>query len=270
MSLWWHKVQRAMAGLVTVGSGGDSWRLILSPQGIAVSGPGQPAHFVAEPGLSWHRSLALAQIHLHEKCRSASLEVILAGVWGRCILSPSVNELPSSDDVALLSRQSLAEAFGPESINWQVAAHIQGPGFPLIVSALESGWLADLEKMAAGCGFTLSTVESLLAASWNRCCRQLPHWADWFALLEPARVQIVGLREGNWTSLASMRKDAGDVEGTALVTLLSREARLAGLPTEGEVWVCSTCQPPSVDGRWQWRMLASEAALSFGRLREPV
>jgi hypothetical protein len=241
-----------------------SWRLILSPNGIALSGPEHTPCYYPAAGLSWAQSIELALSHLPVQSRPGKLEIILAGVWGRCLLSPPINQLPNAGDMAELARQTIADTYGPQAVHWRMAVQIQGPARPLVVSAVEPGWMDALEQLAASRKLSLLGVEALLAACWNQTCRTLPSKANWFALLEPARIQLIGLQHGHWMSLASTR---GEAEGPALRTLLQREAVLAGRPgDEGEAWIYPAHRTPPESRHWRWRLLTPQPALPYGRL----
>lgn len=241
------------------------WRLLLSPGGVALHGPDQPARYQASSHPGWAHSLALAGALLPLQHAPGRLEIILAGVWGRCLLSPPINDLPDADDVAALARQTSAEVYGPDALNWHSNGHIQAPGLPLIISTLEPGWLDDLQQFAASRQLVLSSVQPLLSACWNQVRRNLPKQALWFALIESERTQLVGLVQGRWSSLASARCDVGG----GLRTLLHREAVLAGRPWEsGEAWIYATHGRPAESHNWHWQWLTPVPALPYATIMD--
>jgi hypothetical protein len=240
------------------------WRLLLSPGGVALAGPDQRAQFYPSQHPGWAQSLARAATLLPAANAPATLEILLAGVWGRCVLSPPLNDLPDADETAALAHQTSAEVYGPEALNWHSHGHIQAPGLPLVISTVEPGWLDDLQQFATSRQLTLTSVQPLLAACWQQARRSLPKSAQWFALLEPARAQLIGLQQGRWRSLASARCDS---EGGGLRTLLHREAVLAGRPWErGEVWVYATHTTPPPSQNWHWHLLAAPPAQPYANL----
>jgi hypothetical protein len=245
--------------------------LVLSPAGIALSRAGaapvsQPANFASLAQAIEAARAALSEApNMHGGTR---LNIILAGTWGRCLLTPPVATLPAADDLTALARQTAAEAYGPQALDWHTHIQAQGPGLPLIVSVIEPSWLDALQQLAASLHLQLESVTPLLAACWNQSCRRIPAQAAWFALAEPGRVQLLALQQGKWSGMASTRCEA---ETSGLRTLLHREAQLMNRPhEEGEAWVYTTHQTPPPSRHWRWNLLTAAPALPFANLLKPA
>lgn len=238
--------------------------LVLSPAGVALSGPGLAPAFHAAASSAWPAALELAQAMLPEKPAFTSLEVILAGVWGRCLLSPPLASLPKAEDLDALARQTAAEAYGPQALEWVAEVQVQGRDLPLIVSVIEPAWLESLRQLAASRRLKLHGVTPLLAACWNDVRRKIPTRADWFALAEPGRLQLLALDNGRWTGLSSTRCE---VEGIGLRTLLHRETQFLGRSgKQGEAWIYATQFAPPPSKHWRWNLLTPLPSLPFGNL----
>lgn len=237
--------------------------LVLSPAGISLSRPGATPTFQPGNFASLTQAAEAARSVLSE-ARGASLSVILAGTWGRCLLTAPIASLPGADDLTALARQTAAEAYGPQALDWHTQIQTQGPGLPLIVSVIKPAWLDALRQLAASLHLKLESVTPLLAACWNQSCRRIPAQASWFALTEPGRVQLLALQNGKWVSTASTRCEA---ETSGLRTLLHREAQFMNRPyEEGEAWVYATFQAPPKSRRWRWNLLTTVPAQPFANL----
>lgn len=238
--------------------------LVLSPAGVGLAGPGLVTAF-RPAALNWSRTLELADSMLPAKPDFTALEVILAGTWGRCLLGPALTTLPSAEELDALARQVAAEAYGQQALTWTIRTQLQGRGMPPIISVVETAWLENLAQLAAARQLKLHAVSPLLAACWNRSRRQLPARADWFALAEPGRVQLLALKGGQWAALSSTRCET---EGSGLATLLHREAQFMGRSEQGEAWVYAAHAAPHASSHWRWNLLVPKAATPFAALLE--
>lgn len=238
--------------------------LVLSPVGVGLAGLGiVPTFQAAAP--TWSSTLKLVDSMLPAKPDFIELNVILAGTWGRCLLGPALTTLPSDEELDALARQVATEAYGQQALNWTVKIQIQGRGLPPIISAVEPAWLENLAQLATAHQLRLRAVSPLLAASWNHLRQQIPSRAEWFALVEPGRVQLIALRNGQWVTLSSTRCET---EGNGLATLLHRETQFMGRSERGEAWIYAAHAVPPTNNNWRWNLLAPKPSIPFAALLE--
>lgn len=242
--------------------------LVLSPTGITLGTKGavpsyQPGQFTS-PAQAIEAARALLSSAPNKATQGKQLHIILAGVWGRCLLTPPITALPDADTLTALARQTAAEAYGAQALDWQVQYHTQAPGLPMIVTAIEPAVLTAMQQFASSANKQLASVTPLLAACWNQSRRHIPAQAAWFALTEPGRVQLLALQQGHWIGMASTRCGA---ETSGLRTLLHREAQLMNRPhAEGEAWIYPAFQTPPPSRHWRWKLLTAAPEQPFANL----
>ncbi|MFN3595343.1 MAG: hypothetical protein ACK4TK_11775, partial [Thiobacillaceae bacterium] len=78
-------------------------------------------------------------------------------------------------------------------------------------------------------------IRPWLDVAWSRRRWTLRRATGWYVLMEPGEGCALWLERGRIRHLRQRRLDLGAGEG--LPALLRREALLAGLPAEGEVWL---------------------------------
>lgn len=133
----------------------------------------------------------------------------------------------------------LAEPLGAEAANhWRLTWDLTPPGQPILVAAVQTALFDALSATLARHGLALAGVQPWLAAAWNKR-RQLVGASGWYALLEPGRLTLLRLKQGQPVSLRQRQTgaDTGLEIADELRALLARESLLAGVADAGDLWL---------------------------------
>lgn len=207
-------------------------RIAILPGRVAVA----TRHGVSEQTLAPPDDLArgLAVALAAARCRGRAEVVLshaLAPVW---LLPAPALRLDWNETRAWL-RERLADRLGEAGRACRLAFQPAPPGDPLLVSALDDGWLAGLEKALAGNGVRASAVRPWLASAWNRHRARLRRGGHWLVLAEPGRLNLACFVDGRPRAVRSLAAD--DDPAALLADGIRRETLLAGLPEGLPVWL---------------------------------
>ncbi len=213
-----------------------SWtdaRAALLP-GRAVLARSGSAPASAQAGNGWEGALAALEGLLDERRPTGGIHLSLSHHFVRLFLvDPPPTWLRHGEMLAWL-RERLADTL--EDVGgWRLVWPDLPPGRAVPVCAMPTENLDGLEVLLARRRLRPRNIRPWLDVKWSRRRRQLGRVTGWYALLEPGIVTLLHLARGRITRLR--QRLMGEEGAAALAALLQREALLAGMTPQGELWL---------------------------------
>lgn len=221
-----------------------SWsdtRIGLLPGRAAISAGRKPPA-VAEAGTGWDGALAALEDLLTRQARGG-VNVTLSHHFLRLfLLDPPPTWLRRAEMDAWLSER-LADTLGDVGV-WQRVWSDVPPGRPVPVCAILAERLDELQMLLSRHGSRAHHIRPWLDVLWPRRYRQLARGTGWYALLEPGMASLLRVVHGRIDGLR--QRQLGDDVAGELSGMLHREALLAGVSPEGELWLERTGPLPDL------------------------
>lgn len=186
----------------------------------------------AEP---WREPLATLGDTMRKLPRGTTCRVIVSSWFARYALVPFSTTLVNRKANEALATHVFQHVHGEQAQAWACRVDPAAAGEKRVACALDAALANAIESVARSCGLTLAAIEPVLTAGFNRARRRLPA-SCWFAAVEPGRLALGLLLNGQWSHLASERY-AGDWEG-ALARMLPREALMAAADSPVDALPC--------------------------------
>ncbi len=208
-------------------------RVALLP-GRAVLDAGRGPAGSAESGTGWEGALAALDALITERRPAGALSLVLSHHFVRLFLLDAPPTWLRHAEMQAWVSERLADTLGDDG-TWRHVWQHTPPGRPVPVCAIQADRLDALQVLLARHGRRPRHIRPWLDLIWPRRHRRLARVTGWYALLEPGMATVLGLTRGRITRLRQ-RQLGADV-ASELAGLLQREAMLAGIPPEGEVWL---------------------------------
>jgi hypothetical protein len=244
-------------------------RIAVAPDRVVVyrSASGQPERGIIDctPGAGaphWGAAMGALKDALEIAKRRTRVTVILSNRLVRFLLVPWSAELSSDGEWRTWIQHHFQKVFGAEAGRQEFRWQTQGPGQPLVASAVDKALLEALEATIKASGAQLVSVEPYLQLSFNRFRHHFNLSSQWWALLEPKHLTVALLHAGRFISLRT--HVAGPDWPERLPVWLEREwAICEHQEASHEVFVCA---PETAAGAWPlcngWNFRRLEGAAS--------
>lgn len=227
-------------------------RVALLPGRAGLAAPGRPAAAQAAQGADpWRAALDALGGLLGAARGGGGAAVTLSHHFVRLFLLDAPPTWLRRGEMAGWVAERLAEPLGGGA--WRHAWPVTPPGRPVPVCALAEERAAELHDLLTRHGRRLARLRPWLDQAWQRRHRRLARASGWYALVEPGSISLLRLERGQ---LRGLRQRQYPGEAVAeLAGLLHREALLAGIAPQGEVWL----ERAGVNDDWQrlgqaWRL----------------
>lgn len=189
---------------------------------------------VVERPKGWDGALTALEELLEAQRPGGQAHVILSHHFLRLfLLEPPPTRLRWDEMQAWLGDR-LSESLGVVG-EWRLVWSDVPPARPVLVCALPAEYQDALELRLARRRLRARHIRPWLDVAWSRRSWMLRRATGWYVLLEPGDACALWLERGHIRHLRQRRLDPG--LGHSLTSLLQREALLAGLPDEAEVWL---------------------------------
>jgi len=164
---------------------------------------------------------ALASLPPGTQCR-----VIVSSAFARYAFVPFSAALVDRKANEMLAEHVFRHVHGEQAQAWSCRVAHAAVGRKRMACALDAALLDAIESAARNSGVALGVIEPALIAAFNGARSKLPG-SCWFAAVEPDRIALGLLRDGDWVHLAAERS-AGEPEAQ-LARMLARESLLIGV-----------------------------------------
>jgi hypothetical protein len=155
--------------------------------------------------------------------RGARCRVVVSSAFARYALVPFSSAVIGREANEALAAHVFRRTHGERVDAWRIRVAPAPAGHLRLACALDTSLLDVLAAAARERGVMLSAIEPAFVAGYNAACRRLPS-SCWLAVVEPGRLALGLLRDGQWRRLASQRLNA-DVD-SELPFALARESML--------------------------------------------
>jgi len=182
----------------------------------------------------------------------AEVRAVLSNHFVRYALVPGIDALASDEERVALARHRFLTFYGERAAGWRVALAEHGARAAGLAAALDAEMLEALSATVTAAGFTLRSVEPLLAVAFNACRREIGSGAAWLAVAEPDRLCVAHLAGRQWVEVRNARARRGS--GAELPAVLE-QMRLTIGAQPGPVFVASR-EPVEVALQPDWPVRA--------------
>lgn len=201
----------------------------------------------AANGGQWDASIAALEILLDEPSWAArDLTLVLSSHYVHYALIPQGKGLAAAerDDLARLIFRNI---FGELSSEWEIRVSPSG-GPQTVASAVPQAFLKALHDICDGRG-RLRSIQPGLMAVFNRARPEIGSHSGTLALVEPGRVTLAAIENGQWQSVVSRAGRSG-----TLVQLLEDESELYGRSPGGALWLCDLAGEVQLPSGLPWQL----------------
>jgi hypothetical protein len=181
---------------------------------------------------NWDKGIEALQRLLAEPAWSGrDVTVILSSHYVRHAVVPPGQSLTDAE------RRSLAEVvfrdvFGDLARDWELRVSPAGSGLPALACGVPRALLASLQSVCEGRG-RLQSVQPSLMPVFNSVRRDIARAIGCLALVEPGRITLAWVENGQWKHVDSRAGTGG-----LLPQLLLEESELHGRQPGGILWLC--------------------------------
>ena len=200
----------------------------------------------AEP---WRGAVsALAQLLAGQGpgARAPQLQVVLSGAFVRWQILAWRPELTRPKELAAYASLRFTETFGKAARDWDVLHSPQPPGKAVPACAVDAALMQALRSVCQDSGARLDLVTPYFASALDRGCPALKSRLAWFGAIEPERVTLALLQNGDWLGLHSQRVE--DHWRDVLPGMMARVAIAAGLAPASAALHLTGLGPAQVSG----------------------
>ena len=183
--------------------------------------PGEPAWAAAAEALG--RFLAAPE------AGAGNLSIVLSNHFVRYMLVPWSAQIASVEEFRNYAAAAFEEVYGEAAAEWEVCFSPERAGLPRLAAAVDRALLESVRAAAGRSRLRLQSVQPYLMAAYNRVGQLRPERDFVFMLVEADRVCILIAEGRTWRQVSAVTAPA---DPAALVALLEREIRLAGLQGE--------------------------------------
>lgn len=203
--------------------------------------------FHSEGPASWTGGIEALERLLNDAAwRGREMTVLLSSHYVRHAL------LPRGEALGMAERQGLArlvfrKLYGDLAADWAIRASPAGRR-PTIACGVPQALLAALDTACEARG-TLISIQPVLMAVFNGSRQSMREGNGLLAIVEPGRITLAGMADGDWRSVSSRAAEGRDLPG-----LLAEECALAGLPAAGSLWLYDPGGQAAVPEGGGWRI----------------
>jgi hypothetical protein len=180
----------------------------------------------------------------------------------RYVLVPRSDALTNEAEQVAFARHRFASIHGKEIEDWFIRLTPGRKGHPRLACGIERSLVEALDEALAPLGARYQSLQPHLVSSFNCWRREIGKRAVWFVVVESGVMSVALVRNGELTSLRTMRVRSGWPD--ELPGVLAREELLNDASDRSnEVLVLGPVDqhvPEAARGKWKFRELQADAA----------
>jgi len=131
--------------------------------------------------------------------------MVLSNHFVHYVLVPWSNLVSSDEEQLAHARHCFQIAYGVASPTWELRLNPSSTGSPQLASAVDEKLLMACKEVIKRHGLRLASVQPYLMSAFNRFKHQIQRTDVWLALVEPGRICLAHLQDGEWLRLRSAR-----------------------------------------------------------------
>ncbi|CAE6495738.1 conserved hypothetical protein [Nitrosomonas nitrosa] len=163
-----------------------------------------------QDAIAWNATLRqLEQMVEMENASSslagAEMSVTLSNHFVRYALVPPQPEITEPAELLAFAHFHMREVYGERVENWMVSLSEGGPDKGVVSAAIERDLYQALEALSLRHRIKLKQIEPYLTAAFDQWCTSFDDKRLWFVVIEPGRLCIVLISNGNWQSIRNQR-----------------------------------------------------------------
>lgn len=203
--------------------------------------------FPAIGGTPWTGGIEALELLLDEPAWAGrDMTVLLSSHYVRYAVMPAGERLGMAERVDL-ARLVFRKIYGDIAADWQMRVSPSGRR-PTVACGVPGALLDGLRTASEGRA-ALTSIQPLLMAVFNASRRVMAGGNGVLAIVEPGRITLATIENGDWRSIASRAAEAHD-----LPELLAEERGLAGAPAGGTLWLWDPGGQAAVPDSADWRI----------------
>ncbi|HEX8963561.1 MAG TPA: hypothetical protein VF801_11215 [Rhodocyclaceae bacterium] len=194
----------------------------------------------------WDQGIAALEALLNEPAwHGRDVHVVLSAHYVRHVVVPAA---PGMSDAERLNLAEVVfrEVFGELARDWDLRVSPGRDGVPTIGCGAPRGLIAALRDAVKGRG-RLAAIQPSLMPVFNRARRDMEKAVGCLALVEPGRITLASLANGQWQYVDSRAGGGG-----LLPQLLLEEGELHARQPGGILWLCDLSGDARVPGGGFW------------------
>lgn len=210
----------------------------------------------------WDKGMAaLDSLFADPAWRDHDITVILSSHYVRHAVIPATHDLAEVERIAL-AKVVFHDIFGDLANDWTLRVSPVSGGKPTLSSGVPRGLLEGLQTLCSQAG-RLYSVQPGLMPVFNCVRRGIGRSAACLALVEPGRVTLASVENGQWQYVDSR---AGD--GSILPQLLLEEGELHQRKPGGILWLCDMTEAARLpeDSFWSSRRIRPPQLAGFDEI----
>lgn len=200
----------------------------------------------SQDAVHWDRGIAALETLLNEPAwRGRDVTVILSGHYVRHAVIPAGKEMTDAER-RTLAQVVFREVFGDLARDWELRVSPAKGAAPTLACGVPRPLLAALGDACKGRGRLLSIQPSLMPV-FNRARQEIAGAIGCLALVEPGRITLASLENGQWQYVDSRAGNGG-----LLPQLLLEESELHARQPGGILWLCDLSGDARLPGGDFW------------------
>jgi hypothetical protein len=158
--------------------------------------------------------------------KKTNCRVVLSNRFVRCQHLAWTDELKSAADYETLARARFRSVHGAVTDSWYVRLGGMRFGKSMLACAVDSALTNAIEDKIVQSGNRLTSIEPNFSAAFDRYRSEFKDSSGWFASIEPGRLWLGKIQDGQWQCVSSRVLGAGTV--SEVLRAVSQEMTLNG------------------------------------------
>lgn len=186
--------------------------------------------------------LAEVMVAHQDLLHQQTVDVVLSNTLVRFLVLPWQDYVVKESDWQAIAQHAFRQQFDAAANNWRVTVSIGGHGQTILAAAVDESLCAQLAASAQQLNFKLGQIIPLLSAL------DKPTDKDWTMLVEPQRITLCQLRDGQWQQILVDAPPAGKEYDVANKIV---ERSFLSISSSEQPHKIATYVSPNLKAHWQ-------------------